>query len=142
MPGMWWARLGAGVSSVTVALAVALPLAVADAGASGSTSVPLRVAGILPGGLVPGGSGPLTLAVTDPSSTASVLRTVRFAALTTDHRGCADAWFALSDTLRLPVRVPANSTVRVPAGRVSFVNAPVNQDACAHARLSVTVQAS
>lgn len=135
------ARRWAGVSSAVVALAAALLVAVANAGATASTSVPLRVAVILPGGLVPGASGALTLVVTDPSSTARVLRTVRFAALTTDHRGCADTWFALSDTLRLPVRVPANSTVRVSAGRVSFVNAPVNQDACAHARLSVTLQA-
>ena len=137
MSGRRWA----GVSSAVVGLAAALPVAIANAGATASTSVPLRVAVILPGGLVPGGSGALTLAVTDPSSTATVLQTVRFAALTTDHRGCADTWFALSDTLRLPVRVPAKSTVRVSAGRVSFVNAPVNQDACAHARLSVTLQA-
>jgi hypothetical protein len=134
-------RRRAGVSSAVVALAAALLVAVTNAGATASTSVPLRVEVILPGGLVPGASGALTLAVTDPSSTARVLRTVRFAPLTTDHRGCADAWFALSDTLRLPVRVPAHSTVRVSAGRVSFVNAPVNQDACAHARLSVTLQA-
>ncbi|HWE11257.1 MAG TPA: hypothetical protein VG325_18045 [Solirubrobacteraceae bacterium] len=125
-----------------VALAVALLVAAAHAGATASTSVRLRVAVIMPGGLVPGSSGPLTLTVTDPSSTASVLHTLRFAGLTTHREGCADAWFVLSDTLRLPVRIPANSSVHVSVGRVRFVNAPVNQDACPRARITLTVETS
>lgn len=122
----YWTSTGTGTGSATVD------------NPSGSVTLKATVSGAL----VPGGTAPVALTATNPTSSDVRLATVKLTSVALDaaHSGCNASDFSMADVAENATVVKGASNAALPVqGTLAMANTAANQDACKGATLTLTL---